>query len=160
MRACAGVCVCAGVFVGAYARVCVRVCVCAGAYVCASTYVQTRVCGRMCAGACVRTRECGRVCTRVCVCCVRVHVKGLKVPWVLLLPPKRGPVPLLLMPEASLGGLPGFLFFAAAAAASHSACTALSPATRFACAYAASPSAAFFSCCPIIWLKEVCNPKL
>ena len=55
----------------------------------------------------------------------------------------RVPAPLLLLPEASLGGLPGFLFIAAAAA-SHSACATLSPATRSACAFAASPSAAFF----------------
>ena len=57
---------------------------------------------------------------------------------VVSLLPKRGPAPLLLMPEASLRGLPGFLFFATAAA-SNSACAALSLATRSACAFAASP---------------------
>jgi hypothetical protein len=75
------------------------------------------------------------VCARTHMC-VRAHVKGSKAP-------KRGPAPLLLMPEASLGRLPGYLFFAAAAA-SHSAFAALSPATRSACAFATSPSAAFF----------------
>jgi len=85
---------------------------------------------------------------------VRAHVKGLKACLLLLsfrfsllvsFLPKRGPAPLLLMPEASLGGLPGFLFFVAAAATPHSACAALSPAARSACAFAASPSATFFS---------------
>ena len=73
--------------------------------------------------------------------------------------PKRGPAPLLLMPEASLGGLHGFLFFAAAAA-SHSAYAALSPATRSACAFAASPSAAFFSLAvQISGLKKSATPS-
>jgi len=48
------------------------------------------------------------------------------------------------MPEASLGGLPGIRFFSAVAA-SRSASAALSPATRSACAFAASLSAVFFS---------------
>jgi len=71
---------------------------------------------------------------------------------------KRGPAPLLFMPGASLGGLPGFLSFAAAAP-SHSACAALSLATDSACAFAASPCLLLISC-PTTRLAEVCNPKM
>ena len=96
----------------------------------------------------MRAHVCVRAHISVCACAyvwVRMHMKGLKAPFSLVsFLPKRGPVPLLLMPEASSGGLPGFLFFAAAAAASHSACAALYPATRSACAFPASSSAAFF----------------
>jgi hypothetical protein len=126
--------------------------VCASAYAQACVCVRARmcvckcVCKHVCAGARVRARVCGRACARVCAYMyVRAHVKGLKAPFLLVsFLPKRGPAPLLLMPEASLGGPPGIRFFPAVAA-SHSACAALSPATRSACAFAASPSAAFFS---------------
>jgi len=116
-------------------RICTCLCVlagsCVGAYVQAGVcvYVRLCVCGCVCAGALVHAR--------VRTLCL-AHVKGLKAPWVLDLLLKRGPVPLLPMPEASLGGLPGFLFFAAAAA-SLSACATLAPATRSACTLAASP---------------------
>jgi hypothetical protein len=62
------------------------------------------------------------------------------------------------MPEVS-PGLPGGLFFAAAAA-SRSAFAALSPATRYACEFAASPSAAFFSLAiRLLGLKKSATPS-
>ena len=129
----------------------------AHARACACVYV----CVRM--SACLRIRAC--VCVYVCACvCVRVRVRACAcevtegaLPLGVLPPQERASL-LLIMPEASLGGLPGFLLFATAAA-SHSACAALSLATRSACAFAAYPSAAFFSLAVrLLGLKKSATP--
>jgi len=101
--------------------VCVCVCVCARAYACACV-VYVRACVYGCVRTCVRalcTCVCMRapvhVCVRVCVCVcararVRVHAcasEGIEGALPLNISSSKE-TPLLLMLEASLGGLPGF----------------------------------------------------
>ena len=97
--------------------------------------------------------------TRMHACAVLVHVKDGTCLHCCSSPN----IPLLLMPEVSLG-LPGGLFFAAAAAAaaaaSRSAFSALSFAT---CSHALLLLATHLppsDCCTVAGFKEVCNPKL
>jgi len=132
--------------------------------VCVRVRVRSHVCVLAHTCVCVRVRVCVCVRARTCVC-VRVRVRACAcevtegaLPLGVLPPQERASL-LLIMPEASLGGLPGFLLFATAAA-SHSACAALSLATRPACAFAAYPYAAFFSLAVrLLGLKKSATPS-
>jgi len=118
---------CVRVYTVVYACVCV-------VYLC----VLVRVC--VCAYVCVRARTCVCAHIRVCACACK-GIEGV-------LPPQRGPAPLLLMPEASLLLLLPLCL----------CCPVLC--TLSACAFAASPSAAFFSLAVrLLGLKKSATPS-
>jgi hypothetical protein len=156
-RICTRACTCELVRVCVHARtcLCVRARTCVRAlcmYMCVYTVVYVCVCALcacVCVCVCVHVRVCAYVCTYMRACawvCVCVHVCACKeIEGALplgVLPSQEKASPFAAYAWSRLGSLPGFLFFAAA---SHPACAALSPATRSACAFAASPSAAFLA---------------